>query len=459
MLMRTSATFLVFLGICGVVPANAGFSPSFGGLASTWLHDLDSRICDNMGYLFGSPSIRKGCSRWKTDEDLSRSMELLDDSLDVRLKRDDDNCRCKRHRFTSALLKRERSARRGKHRKLVTAERRLKEATGKIAQLSVRKDVMSQNLTVMASQIRRLESEKRAALEMFRLQLSNAVQSAWVTAFLIAAAIAVVILEILRLTSKRAQRDANHLQDSGDSQKQLQARLSDLVEKLRRLSEAEEQLDLGHALDDQCDSDSLHDDFSFQIFDEGEGPDRMRSVKIKCPGVHHEDVVVDTVCNGCLVTIDRKPSHGVGATTWKKLFQFRWSSPSLTKGWEGNPSEWTNGHFEFAEDQIALEGGFLVIVFQVFQSRTFKFPKQFDMAIDDEEDAWLYSDDRSLDKPAGFQGRGRRPSLGMAAPSYASRKLSMSSADSAERDSVSMSWQAPSSAESVASSESSPKDC
>jgi len=138
------------------------------------------------------------------------------------------------------------------------------------------------------------------------------------------------------------------------------------------------------------------------------------------------------------------------------LFQFRWSSPSLTKGWEGNPSEWTNGYFEFAEDQIALEGRFLVIVFQVFQSRTFKFPKQFDMAVDDEEDAWLYSDDCSLDK---HNGRGRRPSYGMAAPSYASRKLSMSSADSAERDSVSMSWQAPSSAESVASSESSPKDC
>merc|ERR1711918_134073 len=119
------------------------------------------------------------------------------------------------------------------------------------------------------------------------------------------------------------------------------------------------------------DSDSLEADFSFQTFDEGVGLDMVRSVKIKCPGVQHNDVAVLIIRSGCIVEIDRKASRGVDATKWEHKFEYKGS----------------DGHFDLRDDQITLDGGFLTLVFQAFQPRVFRFPEHFDMSVADEEDA------------------------------------------------------------------------
>jgi len=119
----------------------------------------------------------------------------------------------------------------------------------------------------------------------------------------------------------------------------------------------------------------LGHDFAFQVFDtDFVDSQTMRLVKVQCPGVAHEDVEVQLIFNGCEVTIARKASSGVEAITWRRRFYFK-------------PSD---GLFEFKEDQMQLERGFLHLVFTAynFQSRVIRFPDHFTMNAVDNDGCW-----------------------------------------------------------------------
>merc|ERR1711879_215801 len=81
----------------------------------------------------------------------------------------------------------------------------------------------------------------------------------------------------------------------------------------------------------------------------------LRFIKIQCPGVLASDITLELVVNGCVVTIHRRASHGVGASAWTKRFQF---SPS-------------DGHFELDTYLSRLELGFLQPVFRMRPSQTY----------------------------------------------------------------------------------------
>merc|ERR1712124_215850 len=77
------------------------------------------------------------------------------------------------------------------------------------------------------------------------------------------------------------------------------------------------------------------------------------------------------------VTIHRKASTGVDAMVWKRRIQF-------------DPKD---GLFEFKEDQMQLENGFLQLVFRAysFQSRAVRFPQHYSLASTDVDACWEYS--------------------------------------------------------------------
>jgi len=131
----------------------------------------------------------------------------------------------------------------------------------------------------------------------------------------------------------------------------------------------------------------LGHDFAFQVFNTDLVDNQtMRLIKVQVPGVEHEDIEVQLIFNGCEVTIARKASRGVKAITWRRRFYFK-------------PSE---GLFEFKEDQMHLEHGFLHLVFTAynFQSRVIRFPRHFTMNAVDNDGNWeLDSEDgRSCDE-------------------------------------------------------------
>jgi hypothetical protein len=68
---------------------------------------------------------------------------------------------------------------------------------------------------------------------------------------------------------------------------------------------------------------------------------------------------------------------GVKATRWSKRFQFHHDE----------------GQFEFKEDQMQLEHGFLHLVFRAypFQNRAVRFPQHFSLASSDDDNIWDYS--------------------------------------------------------------------
>eukprot|EP00929_Paragymnodinium_shiwhaense_P089166 TRINITY_DN49374_c0_g1_i1.p1 TRINITY_DN49374_c0_g1~~TRINITY_DN49374_c0_g1_i1.p1 ORF type:complete len:530 (-),score=132.64 TRINITY_DN49374_c0_g1_i1:272-1819(-) len=128
----------------------------------------------------------------------------------------------------------------------------------------------------------------------------------------------------------------------------------------------------------------LGQDFCFHIFDTQLDQEVVRLVKIQCPGVDHADIEAELIFNGCTVRIRRKASEGVEGLTWVKRFQFR-------------PSD---GLFEFKEDQMRLEHGYLFLVFRAysFEKRIIRFPRHFSLAASDADQAWDYSAESSLDQ-------------------------------------------------------------
>jgi len=114
---------------------------------------------------------------------------------------------------------------------------------------------------------------------------------------------------------------------------------------------------------------SLGSDFDFCVYDEITEQEHVRILKIQCTGIDYEHVSVELVSNGCVVTIRREASKGLGAAHWVRRFQFR-------------PSD---GFFEFKEDQAQLEHGVLLLFFKVYplQTRIWRFPKLYNMAVVD----------------------------------------------------------------------------
>jgi hypothetical protein len=124
-------------------------------------------------------------------------------------------------------------------------------------------------------------------------------------------------------------------------------------------------------------------DFGFRIFDAEINQEAVRLIKIQCPGVKHSDVEVELLFNGCEVVIRRQASRGVASTTWNKRFQFR-------------PSD---GLFEFREEQMQLEDGFLQLVFRTcaFHNRLVLFPRHFSLSTSDTDACWDYAADGAGD--------------------------------------------------------------
>merc|ERR1712032_214249 len=84
------------------------------------------------------------------------------------------------------------------------------------------------------------------------------------------------------------------------------------------------------------------------------------------------------IFNGCDVAMQRRATCGTEATSWQKRFRFRTS----------------DGLFEFKEDQMQLERGFLQLVFRAytFRSRLIRLPRQFSLAASDTDQSWDYPD-------------------------------------------------------------------
>ncbi|CAE7888238.1 unnamed protein product [Symbiodinium sp. KB8] len=107
----------------------------------------------------------------------------------------------------------------------------------------------------------------------------------------------------------------------------------------------------------------LGQDFGYHVLDTEVNGNSVRLIKIQCPGVEHEDVNVELLFNGCQVRLARRAACGIAAAAWAKRFEF--------------PSQ--EGIFEFREDQMRLEHGFLHLVFRThpFHSRRVRFPRHY----------------------------------------------------------------------------------
>jgi len=128
----------------------------------------------------------------------------------------------------------------------------------------------------------------------------------------------------------------------------------------------------------------LGSDFGFCVFNTEINQEAVRLIKVQCPGVKHADVEIELVFNGCEVTIRRQASRGVVSTTWKRRFQFK-------------PSD---GLFEFREEQMVLEDGFLQLVFRAcaFQNRLVLFPRHFSLTDTDTDACWDYAADGEVEQ-------------------------------------------------------------
>lgn len=138
------------------------------------------------------------------------------------------------------------------------------------------------------------------------------------------------------------------------------------------------------------DSDGgLGSDFGFCVFNTENNQEAVRLIKVQCPGVKHADVEIELIFNGCEVTIRRQASQGVSGAVWKRRFQFK-------------PSD---GLFEFREEMMALEDGFLKLVFRAgaFQSRMVLFPRHFCLSESDTDACWDYAVNGDEDQGDGVE--------------------------------------------------------
>jgi hypothetical protein len=172
----------------------------------------------------------------------------------------------------------------------------------------------------------------------------------------------------------------------------------DLQKEQRTGLQEEIEMELGGMMKTGSVPKNLCADFDYHIRDEKVDHGTDRYIKIQCPGVRHSDVYMESIFNGCIVSIDRQAARGVEAVKWERRFQFR-------------PSE---GMFEFKEDQATLDRGYLTLVLRAFefQRRPFRFPKHFDLAETDVDGTWEYPQDNATAGNAtdpSVHGRGTAP--------------------------------------------------
>jgi len=203
------------------------------------------------------------------------------------------------------------------------------------------------------------------------------------TCKLVLLSMAVVVVSILlpclmqRLRAARG-RAATLVVELGTARAANGYLVDENAKKELKIAELEQNLDCLAVSDDllAIPPGELGFDFAFQVFNIDDDSTTTRFIKIQCPGVAHEDVEVQLIFNGCDVTIARQASRGVEAITWRRQFQFKVSE----------------GLFEFKEDQMQLEHGFLHLVFKAytFQSRVIRFPKHFSLDSTDKDLCWEF---------------------------------------------------------------------
>lgn len=121
-------------------------------------------------------------------------------------------------------------------------------------------------------------------------------------------------------------------------------------------------------------------EFKYQIYKTQGIGSIDQVIRVECPGVRHEDIEVKLIPNGCDVILHRRPLPGLQEVWWKHRFHL-----SLSEGF-----------FEFVEEHMQLEHGFLILVLRkVQQERTIRFaqPQHFQhfcMDAFDDELNWDY---------------------------------------------------------------------
>eukprot|EP00439_Symbiodinium_sp_Y106_P049854 s714_g6.t1 len=115
-----------------------------------------------------------------------------------------------------------------------------------------------------------------------------------------------------------------------------------------------------------------------------------RLVRVCCPGVHHQDIEVKLLPNGCHIALSRPAMRGLKEARWEKTLQF----------------DFREGFFEFVEDQMQLELGYLTLLFREthYQDRTIRFAQHFSMDAFDHELLW--------DSPGSPVPKGTSPAKG-----------------------------------------------
>jgi hypothetical protein len=325
----------------------------FDHFASTWMKDMDSKVGDRMGRLLGVvPRFHNELNPPPVELiSIVSETDFKTGSAPVKLT----------SRFSSLnlTLQKERSVKKRLQRRLLAVQLRAKQVEEELAQCKVRTSL-----------------EAADPIWHGALTLLDRVPHAFFPAAAAAMFVLFFALSVLRCKGKKPERS--------DLQRQLYDKSSELLKKIAAASIVDEEVDSDTVQADDVDTcDSLDADFSFCIFDKQTVQERMRFIKIKCPGVQQGDVVIDVVGNGCVVTINRKPSQGVDAAEWVRRFVFPAS----------------DGFFDLRDDQLTLDGGFLTLSFRAVRSRVFRFPERFDMSVDDyDSSAWLQSDEVQADR-------------------------------------------------------------
>lgn len=196
-------------------------------------------------------------------------------------------------------------------------------------------------------------------------------------------AVAILLVAAAALSTLwRRQRACLAAEDSAAA---MQARAQELTGAGATAAQEDFDVEVCHVVTYVDSGAAMKTEFSHRVFHVESDGEVTRLVKIQCPGVEHGDVLIQLIFNGCDVSISRRASPGVEAVTWKKRFQF------------GN----TDSLFEFKEDQMQLESGFLQLVFRgySFRSRAIRFPQHYSLAATDTDFCWECAVEESASAP------------------------------------------------------------
>merc|ERR1719482_2344884 len=133
-------------------------------------------------------------------------------------------------------------------------------------------------------------------------------------------------LDNARANLEPVQAELDNVQTAHDT---VQTELDNVRAKLESVQaeldsvQTELNSEVGGMMKADLESKHLGTDFTYHIHDEQVEDGILRSIKIQCPGVRHNEISIEIVFNGCVVTINRQASRGVVAAEWVQKFQFR----------------------------------------------------------------------------------------------------------------------------------------